>query len=151
MKLSAYRVIAGVHHHQEPGSKKATIYGPGMPAGDIIVTSQNLMAAFANKFVKVEMPATKAAPAPAAPSPQPTPESGAASTKPAAAPDSETPSDAKSGVDVTVQFPKARKAGFVVFKRTDGYFVADRDNPTKFANKKALAKGEVDAFIASLE
>jgi len=150
---TAYRVIAGVHHHTEPGSKKEIVYGKGQPDGDIVVTELNLMAAFPNKFVKVDTPASPpsapAAPAPA-PTPQSTPQTSVSRAESAETGGSETPGDAKPGVDVTAQFPKARRAGFLVFKRTDGYFVADRDNPTRFANKKPLVKGDVDAYVAEL-
>jgi hypothetical protein len=142
----AFKVKTGIHYHREPGQEKTVPFGKGQEAGDTIVTTQDLIGRFPEKFElmhEARIPQAAEATVAAVPPAQP-----------AAAPqdslrvggEQEEAPNGTHPVDATKDFPKAKKLGFVVFERAGKYYVADKDNPEKFANKKGLAKAEVEAF-----
>jgi hypothetical protein len=149
----AFRVVIGNHYHREGNQEKATVYGKGQEAGDTIVTTQDLMAKFPQKFERVHtMPADapdpvatdKVASTPIAPPAEA--KAGQGESLRVGGENEEAPEGAVS-TDVTSQFPDVKKLKcFIVFERAGKYYLADKDNPKKFANKKGLAKGEVEAF-----
>lgn len=155
--LRAFKVKEGQHRHTEGPAGKHRDY----VKGETIVTRIDLAKNFLNKFEEVPVPAgavDPVKPAPAVP-PASKPAPDAANGKPEGKPqDASTGADDKSEEgstdpvrqDVTADYPKAKKAGFLVFQDVDGFYVADKDKPKKMANKKPLAADEIDQYVADL-
>jgi hypothetical protein len=152
-KLRGFKVLAGVHHHNVPGEMKAKTNADVDPnvyaVGSVVKTRVDLKAAFPNKFEEIQVEQ----PAPPAPAAAVVKTPAAVTTPPKAetsAPDAGEGTTMPAGEDATDQFPKAKKLGFVVTKTDEGYFVADKDNPTRAANAKAIKKSEVEQYVADL-
>jgi hypothetical protein len=60
-------------------------------------------------------------------------------------PEETSPSDL--GVDVSSQFPDAKKADLVVLKKGSKFQVADKDDPSKPVSKKPMTKDETNKFL----
>lgn len=143
--IRAFKLLpnTGDHHHLEGAMRNPVIYGRSRPAGDTVLTSMDLVKKFPNKFTEVAAPAASAAPV----STEQTEEKPAATSKTGGKPGSESKTET---VDVTEQFPGAAAVRFLVFQKGEGYWVADSENPAKFANKKALKKDEVEKYVTDL-
>jgi hypothetical protein len=139
-----FKLLVGQHHHREGTMRQPLVY----KAGEIVETSMDLVKKFGTgKFQEVFGPV---AAAPAVATPEPAAPQPAAAESATATKETGTASKPDDAEDVTELFPKAAIARFLVVKKAGGYWVADADNPGKFANKRALKKAEVEDYVADL-